>query len=90
MPIILQTLKINNSRSTKGNSIYHRTITKLIQYNFKMCPKKALFTYAVFEVLMSDGRLLLSSGQRGTGKKMIQVSVKTQKNILNFLKLIEK
>ena len=55
-----------------------------------MCPKKALFTYAVFEVLMSDGRLLLSSGQRGTGKKMIQVSVKTQKNILNFLKLIEK
>ena len=39
---------------------------------------------------MSEGRLVLSESQQGTENKMVQASVKKQKNVLNLLKVIPK
>ena len=49
-----------------------------------------MFTLNVFEILMSEGRLVLSPALRGTGSERVKVSVKNQKNIRNLLKLLEK
>ena len=44
----------------------------------------------VFEILLSEGRSVLWPAQRGTGSERVKVSVKSQKNIDNLLKLLEK
>ena len=49
-----------------------------------------MFTRGVFEILMSEGRLVLSPAQWGTGSEKVKVSVKNQKVIQNLLKLLEK
>ena len=49
-----------------------------------------MFIHGVFEILMSEGRLVLSPTQWGTGSEKVKVSVKNQKVIQNLLKLLEK
>ena len=49
-----------------------------------------MFSLGVFEILMSEGRLVLSPTQWGTGSERVKVSVKNQKVIQNLLKLLEK
>ena len=39
---------------------------------FKKVPIKAMFTPTVFEILMSEGRLVLSPTQRGTGSERVK------------------
>ena len=72
MPIISQTLNINNLRTTSAMSINLHTIKK----------EKAMFTLTVFQILLSEGRLVLWPAQRGTGSERIKqephgISVKT-------------
>ena len=66
MPIILQTLNINNLRTTSAKSINLHTIRKLIEYSLKKHAAKAMFTLISFEILLSEVRSLLSPAQRGT------------------------
>ena len=73
MPIITQTLNINNLRTTSAKSINLRTITKLVEYSLKNVAAKAMFTLTVFEILLSEGRSVLSSAQRGTGSERVHV-----------------
>ena len=67
MPIILQTLNINNLRTTSAKSINLHTIRKLIEFSLKKPTAKAMFTLTSFEILLSEVRSLLSPAQRGTG-----------------------
>ena len=69
MPIIPQTLNINNSRTTRAKSTNLHTVRKLIEYSFK----KAMFTTTVFEILMSEVRSVLLPAQRGTGSEMVKI-----------------
>ena len=66
MPVILQTLNINNLRTTSAKSINLHTIRKLIEYSLKKPTAKAMFTLTSFEILLSEVRSLLSPAQRGT------------------------
>ena len=69
MLVIPQTLKINNSRTTRAKSINLHTIRKLIEYSLKKVLIKAMFTPTVFNILMSEVRLVLSPAQRVTGSE---------------------
>ena len=71
MPVILQTLNTNNSRTTTAKSINLHTIRKLIEYSLKNIVMKIVFTPTVFEILMSECRSVLSPAQRGTGSEMV-------------------
>ena len=73
MPIITQTLNINNLRSTSAKSINLHTIRKLAEYSLKNVAAKAMFTLTVFEILLSEGRPVLSPAQRGTGSERVNV-----------------
>ena len=66
MPIILQTLNINNLRTTSAKSINLHTIRKLVEYSLKKRAAKSMFTLISFEILLSEVRSLLSPAQRGT------------------------
>ena len=72
MPIILQTLNINNLRTTNAKSINLYTIRKLIEYSLKHVSVKAMFT--VFEVFLFEGRSVLSPAQRGTRSARAKIS----------------
>ena len=71
MPVILQTLNTNNSRTTTAKSINLHTIRKLIEYSLKNIVMKVVFTPTVFEILMSECRSVLSPAQRGTGSERV-------------------
>ena len=90
MPIIPQNLNINNLRTTSAKSINLHLIKKLIEYSLKSVSVNSMFTPTVFEILLSEGRSVISPAQRGTGSKRVKVSVKKQTNIQNLLKLLEK
>ena len=49
-----------------------------------------MFTLTVFEILLSEGRSVLSPAQRGTGNERAKVSLKNQKNIRTLLTVPEK
>ena len=84
MLIIPQTLNINNSRTTGAKPINLQTIRKLIGYSLKQAAIKAMFTSTVFEILMSEGRLVLSPTQWGTVNERVKISVKNQKKIFEI------
>ena len=65
MPMITQTLNINNLRITSVKSIKMHTIKKLIEYSLKNVIVKAMFTLTVFEILLFEGRSVLPPSQRG-------------------------
>ena len=48
-----------------------------------------MFTLTVFEILLSQSRLVLSPAQRGRGSEIVKISVKNQKTIQLLLKLLE-
>ena len=68
IPIIPQTLSINNQRITSAKSINLDTITKLIEHSFKNEGMKATFALIVFEMFLFEGRSVLLPAQRGTEK----------------------
>ena len=57
IPIIPHTSKnINKQKTTSANSINLDIIRKLIEYSLKKVRLKAMFTLAVFEILLYEGR----------------------------------
>ena len=73
MPIITQALNINNLRTANGKSINLHTIRKLAEYSLTNVVAKAMFTLRIFEILLSEGRSVLSPAQRSTGREMVNV-----------------
>ena len=70
MPIITQTLNINNLRTTSAKSINLHTIRKLVELSFKIIVKKTMF-FISFEryCCPNAGRCCnVSSGAQGTQK----------------------
>ena len=63
MPIIPQTLNINNLKTTSARSINLHTIRKLIKYSLKNALVIAMFTLILFEILLFEGKLVLSAAQ---------------------------
>ena len=63
MPIIIQTLNIDNLRATNPKSI-----RKLAEYSLKNVKAKAMFTLTV---LLRKGRSVLSPAQRDTGNERV-------------------
>ena len=59
MPIVPQTLNLDNLRTTSAKSINLYTIRKLIEYSLKDVALKAMFTLTVFEILLFAVRKLL-------------------------------
>ena len=53
-------------------------------------PVKAMFTLTVLEILLSEGRSVLSPAQRSTVSKSVYFQVKNQINIRLLLKILEK
>ena len=64
MPIIPQTLNINNLRTTSAKSINLQKIRKLIENSLKNVRVKTVFTLTLLEILLFEGRLVLSLSQR--------------------------
>ena len=73
MPIITQTLNINNLRTTSAKSINLHTIRKLVEYSLNNVAAKAMFTLTAFGILLSEVRSVLSPAQRGTGSERVNV-----------------
>ena len=71
MPIIPPTLNINNLRTTSVMSTNLDTIRKLIKYSLKNIPAKAAFTLTFFEILLFEGRTVLSPVQGGAWSKWV-------------------
>ena len=88
MPIITQTLNMNNLRTTSAKSNNLHTIRKLIEYSLKTVLVKAMFTLTVFEILLSEGQYYhLPSGPQGAeGLKIFFSLVVGQKKTLPFEK----
>lgn len=67
-----QTLNINNVRTTtSAKSINLYIIRKLVEYFLKNVRVKSMFTLTVFEMLLFDGRTILSPSQRGAGRERV-------------------
>ena len=73
MPIITQTLNINNLRTTSAKSINLHTIRKLVEYSLKNVAAKAIFTISVFGILLFEGRSVLPPAQWSTECEMVNV-----------------
>ena len=78
-PIIPTSLNINNWITTSAKSINLHIIRKLIEYFLKNICVKVMFTLTVFEILLFEGRSLLTPAQRGTRSERVQISVKIKK-----------
>ena len=76
IPIIPQTLNINNQRITSAKSINLDIIRKPIPYSLKTAPGKAIFVLTAFEILLFESRLLLTASEWGKGNKRVKVLVK--------------
>ena len=66
------------------------TIRKLIEYSFKNVLVKAMFTLIVLEILLFEGRLVLSPAQRGTRNEIVKVNINhLEKALKAFIKFFE-
>ena len=84
MPIITQTLNIDNLRTTSAKSVNLHTIRKLVEYSLKNVAAKAMFTPTVSKILMSEDKSVLSPAQRGTGSEMVNVYEQSLFILLNL------
>ena len=87
IPVFLQTLNINNWRTTSTKSINLHFIIKLVfKEGFFV---KAIFTLTVFEILLFEGRSVLALAQWRTGSKRNKIPVKNQNKIQRFLNCLK-
>ena len=87
---ILQTLNINNQRTTSAKYINLQFITKLIKYYSNNVPVMTMFSLTVFKILLLEVGSLLGHAQWFPGSERIKFSVKKQKNVWYLLQLLEK
>ena len=72
MPIIPQTLGINNSRAIRAKSFNLHTIRKLAEYSSKInSVKDNIYSYRFWE-LMPEVRSVLSPSQRGAKNEKVK------------------
>ena len=71
MPIIPQTLKINNMRTASAKFINLHNIRKLIEYSLKKICVKATLTLIVSKIFMYKGSWVLWLAQLGTGSERV-------------------
>ena len=87
IPIIPQTLNINNYRNTRTKSINLHIIRRLIRYSLKKPCLKAMLTFTVFETLLFEVRSVLWSSQWVTGSEKAKKSDSHTENVeLRLLK----
>ena len=66
------------------------TIRKLIEYSLKNVLVKAMFTLIVLEILLFEGRLVLSPAQQGTRNESVKVNINhLEKALMAFIKFFE-
>ena len=87
--IILQTLNINNKRTTSTCSINLNIIRKFIEYSLQDACLKIVSNLIVFEIFLFDGRPVLAPTKWGTRYKRVRFSVENHKNVPLLLKLLE-
>ena len=75
IPIIPQTLNINNLRTTSAKSVNLHNIRRLTEYSLKNVLVKAMFTITAFEILLSESRSVLSPAQWGTGNERFNANI---------------
>ena len=73
IPIIPESSNMNSLRTTSTKSTNLHTITKLVEYSLENFVVKTMFTLTVFEILLSEGRSVLSPAQRGTKSKRVEL-----------------
>ena len=89
IPIIPQTLNINNYRNTRTKSINLHIIRRLIRYSLKKPCLKAMLTFTVFETLLFEVRSVLWSSQWVTGSEKAKKNDSHTENVeLRLLKKI--
>ena len=87
--IVLQTLNINNKRTTSTCSINLNIIRKFIEYSLKDACLKIVSNLIIFEIFLFDGRPVLAPTKWGTGSKRVRFSVKNHTDVRRLLKLLE-
>ena len=75
IPIITQTLNINNLRTICAKSMNQHTVKNLVERYFKSFVAKVIFTLTVFEILLPEGMSVLVPAQLGTGSQSVKVLV---------------
>ena len=73
IPIIPESSNMNSLRTTSTKSTNLHTITKLVEYSLENFVVKTMFTLTVFEILLSEGRSVLSPAQWGTKSKRVEL-----------------
>ena len=81
MPIITQTLNIDNLRITSAKSV---NLHSTVKYSLKNVAAKAMFTPTVFKILISEDKSVLSPAQRGTGSERVNVYEQSLFIVLNL------
>ena len=79
IPVIPQTLNINNKRTTSANFINLHIIRKAMEYSLKEVVFKTMFIVTVLEILLLQSRSVLRSTERVPGSQRIKFSVKNKK-----------
>ena len=73
MPIITQTLNINNVRTTIAKSINLHTIRKFAEYSLKHVRQRQCLLLPFSRYCCPKVRLVLQPAQRGTGSERVKV-----------------
>ena len=74
MPIIQETLNINNLRTTRAKSINLHTIRKLIEYYLKnVLVKAGNIDFTRFRDIAVEGSSVSSPAQRGPGSERVNL-----------------
>ena len=75
MSVIPKTLNINILRTTSAKSSNMHAIRKLIEYSLKNDLVKAILTLNIFEILLSEGRSVLSPAQQGALNERVKINL---------------
>ena len=73
-----------------ASSKYEQIVCSIRLCQLQKVPVKAMFTLTVLEILLSEGRSVLSPAKRSTVSKSVYFQVKNQINIRLLLKILEK
>ena len=89
---IKQTLNTNNLTTASAKSVNLHTTRTLFEYSWKKVGAKAMFILIVFEISLSESRLVLwpSPQWPSQGAKALKFQQKTKQNIRNLLILLKK
>ena len=88
IPIIPQTLNINNWKTARAKSINLDIIRKLIEYSLKNVVEKAMFNLTIFDILLFESRSVLCPAQQVAGSERVNFSMKNPKKYSAFIGIV--